>query len=52
MIATLDLPWRDGEHDRYEPCARHAGALSRMDYDDAWEYAARHCDECVAEVRG
>lgn len=51
MIATLDLPWADGETDRYEPCSRHAGALDRMDYDAAWRYAAHACESCVAEVR-
>lgn len=49
-LGTLDLPWHDGETDRYEACGRHAAALSRMDYDTAWE-RARDCPNCVAEVR-
>jgi hypothetical protein len=51
MIGQLNTPWRDGETDRYEPCGRHAGALDRMDYDEAWDCAAKCCDGCVAEVR-
>lgn len=50
MIGHIDAPWRDGETDRYAGCPRHAGALSRMDYDAAWE-RAKGCPDCVAEVR-
>lgn len=51
VISPLEAPWREGEIDRYEPCERHRGPLSRMDYDDAWDYAAKCCADCRAGVR-
>jgi hypothetical protein len=51
VIGKLGTLWREGETDRYEPCGRHRGALDRMEYEEAWDYAAKCCDNCVAEVR-
>jgi len=47
---TTEHPWRPGETHRYTPCGRHAGALSRMDFWTAYDYAAS-CSECITEER-
>lgn len=47
-------PWQPGQTSRYLGCSRHEGALSRMDYEAAWEWAAlcqRQGGDCVAQVR-
>lgn len=53
MIASPDDlgPWRPSEDARYEPCPVHRAATDRMEFDDAWDFAAHHCEECVAAVR-
>lgn len=46
--------WAPGETARYAPCARHASALGRMDFDIAFTYAAACEDEggnCTTAVR-
>jgi hypothetical protein len=42
--------WAPGEHTRYLPCARHAGPLSRIDFDRAVDIAAE-CAHCLVEFR-
>src|SRR5690606_10906967 len=52
VIATTNLPWRPGEHDRISPCAEHDQLVRRLNPDAAWDFCAYECDECAAEVRG
>jgi hypothetical protein len=44
-------PWQPGEDTRYEACGRHAGALSRMDFEHAVDVAI-DCPDCTVEFRG
>lgn len=53
MIGNLDDlgPWATNEEARYEPCPVHRAATDHMSFDDAWDFAANYCNECVAAVR-
>lgn len=44
MIGNLDDlgPWATNEDARY---------TDRMAFEDAWDFAADHCEECVAATR-
>lgn len=42
--------WLPGQESRFSACWRHEGALSRMEYEQALDYAEA-CTECVVEYR-
>lgn len=47
---TAEIEWLPGQDSRFEACWRHEGALARMDYAQALDYAEA-CGDCVVQHR-